>query len=93
MYVSINEVNTTKKCITIKATDLESIFNFDNLDEDIDLHEVTFVFPFGAENANALKYLYKVMSSQKACNAENTMAGKLNALVGACLYLSENFRK
>lgn len=90
MNISINEVKTAKKGITITGIDIESVFMMDNMNEDVELFEARFFF--SSDDMYAQKYLWKVMMSQKACIAQNTLAGKIKALEGCCVYLSDNFR-
>lgn len=94
MNVLVSEVKTTKKAITIIGTDVEAVLCYDNLNEDFELHQASFVFPFGSENANAQKYLLKVLLSCKSCAGCKSIAEMLSAIVAnpTTLYLSDNFR-
>lgn len=94
MNVLVSETKTTKKGITIIGTDIDALFCYDSLGDDFDLHRAEFFFPFGAENANAQKYLLKVLFSCKSCAGCKTIADMLLKIVEVPtqLYLSDNFR-
>lgn len=94
MNITVTEVKTTKKGITISGIDIEAMLCYDALDEAFEAHIASFFFPYGDENVNAQKYLLKVLFSCPACKGCATPAEMLHMILekGASLYLSDNFR-
>ncbi len=91
MIVEINSVKINEEEIVFEGTNLEKIFLSDNLYEELDQESVKFVFSRHEHAGAALKYLYKVCSSQKSCQSANSMGEKLEKLVGCIISLSESF--
>lgn len=94
MNVLVTETKTTKKGITICGTDIDAFLCHDALDEQFEMHTASYFFPYGEENANAQKYLLKVLFSCSSCKGCTTIAEMLAAIVRkpTTLYISENFR-
>lgn len=83
------EINETE--IILTGVNLETIFTAEDLFEDLDEEEVKFVFDRKEHGGAALKYLWKVCSSQKKCQNEKSLGGKIEKLVGCIISLSEAF--
>lgn len=93
MITSINAVEISKDAIRISGDNLEKLLTQEDLFEDAEAEPVTFVFPRDEHRISAMKYLYKVVSSQKCCKDLHSMGEKLEALAkNHCIIsLSENF--
>ena len=59
--------------------------------EDIPEEKVRFIFDRNEHHGSAIKYLYKVCSSQRKCQDAKSMGDKIEALVGCIISLSESF--
>lgn len=91
MITEITAVEINADEIRITGNNLESLLTQDDLYEDADCEEVTFVFSRDEKKISNMKYLYKVTSSQKRCKDARSMGEKLEKLVGSIISLSENF--
>ena len=91
MITEITAVEINADEIRITGNDLEDLLTQDDLYEDAQCEEVVFVFPRDEKKISSMKYLYKVVSSQKRCKDARSMGEKLEKLVGSIISLSENF--
>ena len=91
MTVEINSVEINEETIILEGTNLDKIFLSDDLYEELDQEPVKFVFNRHDHSGSALKYLYKVCSSQKSCQQANSMGKKIEKLVGCIILLNESF--
>ena len=91
MIVEITSVEVNKNQVVIEATNLETVFTAENLFEDIPEEKVRFIFDRQEHHGSAIKYLYKVCSSQRKCQDAKSMGEKIEALVGCIISLSESF--
>ena len=92
MTVEINAIEIGTEQIVITATNLEAYLLQEDLYQEIDEKPVTFAFDRHAHNGAAMKYLYKIVSSQRKCKQAKSFGEKLESLTGVILYLSDNFR-
>ncbi len=91
MIVEITSVEVNKNQVVIEATNLETVFTAEDLFEDIPEEKVRFIFDRQEHHGSAIKYLYKVCSSQRKCQDAKSMGEKIEALVGCIISLSESF--
>ena len=91
MITEITKVEFSEDAIVLEGVNLETIFTSDNLYEEIDEEVVRFKFDREENGGAALKYLYKVCQSQKACKREKSLGEKIEKLVGCIISLGENF--
>lgn len=91
MIIEVNSVEVNKEQVVIEGTNLETVFTAEDLFEDIPEEKVRFVFGREEHHGSAIKYLYKVCSSQKRCQDAKSMGQKIEALVGCIISLSESF--
>lgn len=89
--VEITEINISDDKIEIIATNLEDLLMAEDLFEDVEPEELHYSFDRHARNGAEMKYLYKVVSSQKRCASARSMGSKLEKLAGAILTISDNF--
>lgn len=90
MTVEITSVTINETAIILEGTDLESFLFSDDLDAEIGSTK-TFYFDRKAWNGAQMKYLYKLVRSQKICESEKTMSAKLMKLNGQILNLPGTF--
>ena len=91
MIINVDAVEISKEQVVIVGTNLETVFTADDLFEDIPEEKVRFVFDRIEHHGSAIKYLYKVCSSQRKCQSAKSMGDKIEALVGSIISLSESF--
>ena len=91
MIVEITSVEVNKNQVVIEATNLETVFTAEDLFVDIPEEKVRFIFDRQEHHGSAIKYLYKVCSSQRKCQDAKSMGEKIEALVGCIISLSESF--
>ena len=91
MIVEITSVKVDKDQVIIEGTNLETVFTSEDLYEDIPEEKVRFIFDRSEHHGSAIKYLYKVCSSQRKCQDAKSMGDKIEALVGCIISLSESF--
>ena len=91
MIVEITSVEVNKDQVIVEGTNLETIFTAEDLFSDIPEDKIRFVFSRQDHHASAIKYLYKVCSSQRKCQEAKSMGEKIEALVGCIISLSESF--
>ncbi len=91
MIVEITSVEVNKEQVVIEGTNLETVFTAEDLFQDIPEETVRFVFDRSEHHGSAIKYLYKVCSSQRKCQDAKSMGEKIEALVGCIISLSESF--
>lgn len=91
MIVEITSVEVNKDQVIVEGTNLETVFTAEDLFEDIPEDKVRFVFSRQEHHGSAIKYLYKVCSSQRKCQEAKSMGEKIEALVGCIISLSESF--
>lgn len=91
MTTEIKSVEITKDFIVLQGIDLDKFLYCERLDEAIEPEAKHFVFDRHIYNGAQMKYLYKLVSSQKVCESEKTMAGKLTKLCGQILSIPESF--
>ena len=95
MILEVEKTIITDTEITIEGNSLENILVTDNLYEDMEADPVSFVFPRAHEDGGipAMKYLYRVVTSQKKCQGEKSFGEMIEKLAsGHCIIsLSENF--
>lgn len=91
MTTEITSVTITKDYIALKGINLDNFLFCDDLDENIPDKDVCFVFDRQIYQGAQMKYLYKLVKSQKACQNEKTMAGMLNKLCGQILNIPGSF--
>lgn len=92
MTVEITGIKVTADKIEIDALNIESMLFADDLYEDVEVPTVRYEFDRKARGGAEMKYLYKVVESQRRCQAAKCMGEKLEKLVGALVQLSDNFR-
>lgn len=92
MTVEITGVEITKSKVTIEAINIESIIMAEDLFEDYEAPTVKFEFDRTARNYAEMKYLYKVVQSNRRCQQAKTMGDKLEKLIGAIIQLSDSFK-
>ena len=91
MIVEITKASIDKNQVVLEGTNLETVFVSEDLFEDIPEETVRFVFDRHEHHGGAIKYLYKVCSSQNKCKNAKSMGEKIEALVGCIISLSESF--
>jgi hypothetical protein len=95
MIIETTGVKITETEIEISGNNLETILVNDNLFEDMESEPVTFVFPRAHQEGGmpAMKYLYRVVTSNKKCKEEKSFGEMIEKLAsGNCIIsLSENF--
>lgn len=91
MLVNITEVKITSKYVSIKGQNLEAQLLQDDLFSEDEAPIVIFRFPRDEENPGPMKYLYKVVTSQKRCESAKSMGEKLERLNGAVITLADGF--
>ena len=91
MIVEITKASIDKDQVVLEGTNLETVFVSEDLFEDIPEETVRFVFDRHEHRGSAIKYLYKVCSSQRKCQDAKSMGDKIEALVGCIISLSESF--
>ena len=91
MIIEVTKVEVNKEQVVVVGTNLETIFTAEDLFEDIPEESVRFVFDRQEHHGGAIKYLYKVCSSQNKCKNARSMGEKVEALVGCIISLSESF--
>lgn len=90
MTVEITKVTIEQETITIDALAIEDILMAEDPFEDVEVPQVRYAFDRSAQSH--MKYLFKVCQSQKRCQREKCMGGKLEKLEGVITNLSETFR-
>ena len=97
MIIEVTSVSISESEIQIFGNSLENILVSDNLFETMEAEPVRFVFPRAHEDGGipAMKYLYRVVNSQKKCQGEKSFGEMIEKLAsGHCIIsLSENFRQ
>ena len=91
MICEITKTSVLKDRIELEAANLETVFTSEDLYEDIPEETVRFVFDRNEHHGSAIKYLYKVCSSQTKCKEAKSIGGKIESLVGCIISLSESF--
>ncbi len=91
MITEITKVEVNKEQVILEGVNLETIFTSEDLYEDIPEEPVRFVFDRQEHHGAALKYLWKVCSSQRKCQDAKSIGEKIENLVGCILSLSESF--
>lgn len=95
MIIEVTSVKISDTEVEIEGNNLETILVNDNLFEDMEAETCTFVFPRAHEDGGmpAMKYLYRVVTSQKKCKDEKSFGEMIEKLAsGNCIIsLSENF--
>ena len=91
MITEITRVEVNKEQVVLEGVNLETIFTSEDLYEDIPEEPVRFVFSRVENHGAAIKYLYRVCQSQKACQDAKSIGGKIESLVGCIISLSEGF--
>ncbi len=95
MIIEVVSVKIDDSSIEIFGNSLENILVSDNLFEEMEAEPVRFVFPRAHEDGGipAMKYLYRVVTSQKKCQDEKSFGEMIEKLAsGHCIIsLSENF--
>lgn len=92
MTVEITGIEIGENKITIEAINIENIIMAEDLFEDYEAPTVTFEFDRTARNYAEMKYLYKVVQSNRRCQQAKSMGEKLEKLIGAIIQLSESFK-
>ncbi len=97
MIIEVLSTTISESEVKIEGNSLENILVSDDLFEAMDEQPVCFVFPRAHEEGGiaAMKYLYRVVSSQKACKDEKSFGEMIEKLAsGHCIIsLSENFKQ
>ncbi len=94
MIIEVTSVKITDSEVELSGNNLETILVSDNLFEDMESEPVIFVFPRAREEGGipAMKYLYKVVTSNKKCKEEKSFGEMIEKLASGCIIsLSENF--
>jgi len=91
MITEITKVEISKEQVVLEGVNLETIFTSEDLFEDLPEEPVRFVFPRQENHGAAIKYLYKVVSSQKRCKDAKSFGEKIESLVGCILSIGESF--
>lgn len=91
MNVLINSISIDSDKVVFKGIQVDRFLFCDNLDEQLEEDEKTFIFDRNLYNGAAMKYLFKIVMSQRACQNGKTMAEKLNLLIGQILSLNGSF--
>ena len=91
MITEIVKVEVNKEQVILEGINLETIFTSEDLYEDIPDEPVRFVFSREDHHGAAIKYLYRVCQSQRACQDAKSIGGKIESLVGCIISLSESF--
>ena len=91
MITEITKVEISKEQVVLEGVNLETIFTSEDLYEDLPEEPVRFVFDRHEHHGAAIRYLYKVVSSQKKCKDARSFGEKIEALVGCILSISESF--
>lgn len=91
MITEIKSVEIEENEITIEGVNLETMFTAEDLFAEIEAEPVRFVFDRHEHGGAALKYLYKVCTSQKKCQSAKSLGEKLEKLVGCIVSISESF--
>ena len=93
MVVECKSVVISETEVVIEATNLEPLFTADDLFQEIDEELVRFVFDRHENHGAAMKYLWKVVSSNAKCREEKSFGEMIEKLAsGGCIIsLSENF--
>lgn len=90
MTVEITKVTIEQETITIDALAIEDILMAEDLFEDVEVPQVRYAFDRTSQPN--MKYLWKICQSQRRCQKEKSMGGKLEKLEGVITNLSESFR-
>ena len=97
MLVEVVSTIITEDEIILETNSLENILVNENLFEDIEAEPCRFVFPRAHEDGgiSAMKYLWRVVTSQKSCKGEKSFGEMIEKLAsGHCIIsLSENFKQ
>lgn len=95
MIIEVTGISISESEVQVEGNSLENILISDNLFEEMEEVPVKFVFPRAHEEGGiaAMKYLWRVVSSQKACKEEKSFGAMIEKLAsGHCIIsLSENF--
>lgn len=91
MVVEIKASEISNEAIRLTTTNLETILTSDNLYEEFEEEEVTFVFP--KDSTPARKYLLKICQSQKKAQNKKSLGEMIEALPGCILAISESWRE
>lgn len=89
MLVEIINVNVGSEKIVLEANAIEEIIMAEDLFEDVEVPVVRYSFDRKARNYAEMKYLRKIVNSQKKCQSEKSMGAKL---VGVIIQIFESFR-
>ena len=76
MITEITKCEISNDEIKLTGNNLESLLTEENLFEDAETEEVTFIFSRDEHRLSNMKYLYKVVSSQKKCQNCKSMGEK-----------------
>ena len=93
MITEITKVEISQDQVVLEGVNLETIFTSEDLYEDLPEEPVRFVFDRQENHGAAIKYLYKVVSSQKRCKDAKSFGEKIESLVGCILSIGESFQE
>ena len=91
MTVEVKGIEISEEVIKIEAIQLEFLFK-DDLFEDAEALPAVYEFERKTNNGAHMKYLWKLVSSQKCCKNCKSFGEKLEKLVGQIIFISENFK-
>ena len=88
-HVQINSIEIKGYAVLIEATDLDSVWLVDRLDEEVEAK--TLHFRFDLDEKGPSNYLFTVCSNNRKAAMAKTTGGKIMALNGQILNLNDNF--
>ena len=93
MIIECTSISISDEKILISGINIERILmsDADLYEEIFDDEEVTFCFDRRNNGGSHMKYLYKLVSNNKACKAEKSMGARLEKLPSQLLSISESF--
>ncbi len=89
MLVQIQGYSYDEEKIVIKAVCVDQFIIAEDLfDESFETPELNYIF---ARNQGNMKYLYKILKSQRACANQKSIGGMLNNFIGVITQMPNSF--
>ncbi len=92
MTIEIKSIEIGADKVTIEGLAIEEVILADDLFEDFEVPTIKYEFDRKAKNGAEMKYLWKMVESQRRCASEKSFGKKLEKLTGAIVSISDSFR-
>lgn len=88
-FIEVSGVEVSKDYIIVEALDFEKLIMADDLYEDMEVPTVK--YQFSREKAGEMKYLLRVLMSNKQTQGCKSLGAMLDKLIGQFIMLNSNF--